>query len=221
MSEHHDQPHGHGHHGHHHDRGWRAVVRYLRCSPKMWRSPVNREVIKQLDLRAHERVLDVGAGMGAGVVLAAQTGARVVAVEPTPFMRLVLRVRCLGQHARKRIEILDGAAEHLPVTDASVDAAWSVNAMHHWADLDAGIAELRRVMRRGGRVLLVDEDFDDPAHTSHDQFAARRREHEFEFAHVEPAVVGAKLDAAGFAVSTADKTVFAGQPAKLVRATKT
>ena len=77
MSEHHDQAHGHGHH---HDRGWRAVVRYLRLSPRMWRSPVNREVIEQLDICADERVLDVGAGMGAGVVLAAQMGARVVAV---------------------------------------------------------------------------------------------------------------------------------------------
>jgi ubiquinone/menaquinone biosynthesis C-methylase UbiE len=217
MSEHHDRPHGHRHH---HDRGWRAVVRYARCSRKMWRSPVNREVITQLDVRADERVLDVGAGMGAGVVLAAQKGARVVAVDPTPFMRLVLRVRRLGQRARKRIEILDGAAEHLPVADASVDAAWSVNAMHHWGDLDAGIAELRRVMRRGGRVLLVDEDFDDPAHESHERFGARRRHREHEFAHVDPAVVGAKLDAAGFGVTTADKTVFGGQPAKLVRATK-
>jgi ubiquinone/menaquinone biosynthesis C-methylase UbiE len=177
-------------------------------------------VIEQLDIRAHERVLDIGAGMGAGVVVAAQRGGRVVAVDPTPFMRLVLRVRRLGQRARKRIEVLDGAVEHLPVADSSVDAAWSVNAMHHWADLDAAIAELRRVIRAGGRVLLIDEDFDDPAHASHEQFAARRRKHEHVFAPVDPAVVGAKLDAAGFAVTTAAKTHFAGQPAKLVQATK-
>ncbi len=174
----------------------------------------------QLDIRADERALDVGAGMGAGVVLAAQMGARVVAVDPTPFMRFVLRVRRLGQRARKRIEILDGAVEHLPVTGSSVDAAWSVNAMHHWTDLDAGIAELRRAMRPGGRVLLIDEDFDDPAHESHEQFRERRRADKHEFAHVDPVVVGAKLEAAGFAVTNADKTVFAGQPAKFVRATK-
>jgi ubiquinone/menaquinone biosynthesis C-methylase UbiE len=186
----------------------------------MWRSPVNREVVRQLDIRADERALDVGAGMGAGVVLAARTGARVVAVDPTPFMRLVLRVRRAGQRARRRIEILDGAVEHLPVADTSIDAAWSVNAMHHWVDLDAAIAELRRVMRHGGRVLLVDEDFDDPTHESHDQFGERRREHAHVFASIDPVVVGAKLAAAGFVVTTADKTVFSGQPAKLVRATK-
>ena len=217
MRERHDHPQGHGHH---HDRGWRAVARYVRSSRRMWTSPVNREVITLLDIRADERVLDVGAGMGPGAVLAAQAGARVVAVDPTPFMRLVLGVRRLGQRSRKRIEILDGDAEHLPVTDASVDAAWAVNAMHHWADLDAGIAELRRVLRRGGRLILVDEDFDDPAHQDHERIRARRRKHDLEFADIDPAVVGAKLAATGFAVEEADKTVLAGRPAKLVRATK-
>jgi ubiquinone/menaquinone biosynthesis C-methylase UbiE len=186
----------------------------------MWRSAVNREAIKQLEIRAGERVLDVGAGMGAGAVLAAHAGANVVAVDPTPFMRLVLRMRRLGQRERTRIEILAGAAEQLPVTDGSIDAAWAINAMHHWPDLDAGIRELRRVMRTGGRVLLVDEDFDDPTHVSHEQFCARRREHAHEFTHIDPTVMGAKLDAAGFTVIIAEKTVFAGQPAKLIRATK-
>jgi ubiquinone/menaquinone biosynthesis C-methylase UbiE len=217
MPEHQDHPDGHGHH---HDRGWRAVARYLRFARSMWMSPVNREVIKQLDIRADERVLDVGAGMGPGVVLAAKAGARAVAVDPMPFMRLVLRLRRLWQRSRNRMEILDGAAEQLPVTGASVDAALAVNAMHHWTDLDAAIGEVTRVLRRGGRLMLVDEDFDDPSHKDHKRFSARRRGHDPEFADVDPAVVGAKLAAAGFVVEEAGKTVVAGQPAKLVRATK-
>jgi ubiquinone/menaquinone biosynthesis C-methylase UbiE len=196
------------------------VARYLRLSRSMWTSPVNRDVITLLDIRANERVLDVGAGMGPGVVLAARAGAHVVAVDPTPFMRLVLRVRRLGQRSRKRIEVLDGAAEHLPVRDASVDAVWAVNAMHHWADLDAAIAEIGRVLRQGGRLMVVDEDFDDPAHEDHERFRARRRKHDLEFADVDPTVVGAKLAAVGFAVEEAGKTVVAGRPAKLVRAMK-
>jgi ubiquinone/menaquinone biosynthesis C-methylase UbiE len=186
----------------------------------MWTSPVNRAVIALLDIGAGERVLDVGAGMGAGAVLAAQTGARVVAVEPTPFLRRVLRMRRLGQRARRRIEILDGAAEHLPVPDGSVDAAWAVNAMHHWTDLESAVAELARVLRPGGRVLLVDEDFDDPAHTDHDRVHARRHKQDLEFPDIDPAVVADLLAAAGFAVQEAATTVAAGQPAKLVRATK-
>ena len=157
----------------------------------MWTSSVNRAVISLLDIGADERVLDIGAGMGPGAVLAAQAGAHVVAVEPTPFLRRVLRVRRLGQRSRRRIEILDGTAEHLPVTDASIDAAWSVNAMHHWADIDTAVAELGRVLRRGGRLLLVDEDFDDPAHADHERVRARRHRQHLEFADIDPSVVGA------------------------------
>lgn len=217
MSEHQGHPYGHGHQ---HDRGWGAVARYLRYFGSMWMSPVNREVIVLLDIRPAEQVLDVGAGMGPGAVLAAKAGARVVAVDPTPFMRLVLGVRRLWQRSRNRMEILDGTAEQLPVPDASVDAAWAVNAMHHWSDLDAAIGELRRVLRPGGRLVLVDEDFDDPSHEDHKRFSARRRSHDVEFADVDPAEVGSKLVAAGFVVDEAGKTLVAGRPAKLLRATK-
>jgi ubiquinone/menaquinone biosynthesis C-methylase UbiE len=196
------------------------VVRYLRCSRRMWNSPVNRAAVTALDIRADERVLDIGAGMGPGVMLAAQAGARVVAVDPAPFMRFVLGVRRLGQRSRNRIEIVDGTAEHLPVSDASIDAALAVNAMHHWADLDAAVAELGRVLRRGGRLLLVDEDFDDPGHPEHERMRARRRKHGQAFADIDPAAVGSRIAAAGFKVDEANKTVLAGRPAKLIRATK-
>jgi SAM-dependent methyltransferase len=218
MPEHHDRSKGHGHQ---HDRGWRAIVRYARLSRKMWTSPVNRAVITLLDLRTDERVLDIGAGMGPGTVLAAQVGAHVVAVDPMPVMRGVLSARRLWQRSRKRIEIVDGAAEHLPAQDASVDATWAVNAMHHWTDLHAGVAELRRVLRPGGRLVLVDENFDDPTHPDHDRVRNHRRDPHHEFDDVDPAVVGAELTAAGFAVSEAGKTILAGRPAKLVRATRT
>jgi ubiquinone/menaquinone biosynthesis C-methylase UbiE len=218
MAEHHGHSQGHGHQ---HDRGWRAVVRYVRLSRKLWTSPVNRAVITLLDLRTNERVLDIGAGMGPSTVLAAQVGAHVVAVDPMPFMRGVLSVRRLWQRSRKRIEIIDGAAEHLPVQDVSVDAAWAVNAMHHWTDLHAGVTELHRVLRPGGRLLLVDENFDDPTHPDHDRVRTDRRVHDHRFDDVDPAVVGAELTAAGFTVSEASETALARRPAKLIRATRT
>lgn len=135
-------------------------------------------------------------------------------------MRFVLEMRRLGQRARQRLEIVDGAAEHLPVGDSSIDAAWAVNMMHHWTDPDAGVSELRRVLRGGGRLLLVDEDFDDPGHPEHERMRARRRKHGHAFPDIDPAAVGSRIAADGFTVEEANKTVLAGRPAKLIRATK-
>ena len=208
----------HGAHGHHHDRGWRAVVRYIRLAPKMWSSSVNDEMVEDLGVRRGEAVLDIGAGMGSGTIAAAKAGARVTAVEPTPFLRGVLRMRRLGQRARRNIDVRDGAAEHLPVSDSSVDAAWAVNVMHHWTDVDAAINELHRVLRAGGRVLLVDENFDDPEHPEHDRIRAARQRRHLHFDHVDPAVIGDKLTSHGFSVQEATGTRFGDRPAKVIRA---
>src|ERR1043166_5922680 len=87
----HRHSHGAGHgHAHAHDRGVSAFLRYLRLAPKLWRSEVNAEVVRSIAPRGGEHVVDLGAGMGAATVLAARSGARVVAVEPTSFMRWIL-----------------------------------------------------------------------------------------------------------------------------------
>src|SRR5689334_2638731 len=80
--------HGHGHgHGHHNDRGLGAALRYLRLLPVMWRSAVNDAVVRELAIQRGELVVDLGSGMGAATVAAARRGAKVIAVDPTPFMR--------------------------------------------------------------------------------------------------------------------------------------
>lgn len=186
----------------------------------MWSSPVNQVVVDELGVRTGERVVDIGAGMGAGTVLSARVGARVIAVEPTPFLRSVLRVRRLVQRARKRIEVRDGAAEHLPVAEASIDAAWAVNVMHHFTDVDAAMGELGRVLVSGGRLLLVDESFDDPMHPAHAEVHARRHRDGRHFDEVDPGAIADKLVARGFAVLDAGSSVLGGRPAKVVRATK-
>lgn len=144
----------------------------------MWATPVNEAVIDLVAPCATELVVDVGAGMGPTTVLAARRGADVVAVDPTPFMRHVLRVRRLAQRERQCIEIVDGAAESMPVDDAAAHAAWSVNAMHHFTDPDGAAAELHRVLRSGGRLVLVDEDFDDPRHELYEEMKDRHGGHD-------------------------------------------
>jgi SAM-dependent methyltransferase len=209
MTGHHDHSHGYGHAS---DQGVRGMLRYLRFARQMWRSEINDAVIELVGPGAGERVVDVGAGMGAGVVVAARTGAAVVAVEPTPFMRRTLQVRRLLQRARSRIEVVDASAEHLPVDDGSVEAIWAVNTMHHWIDPELGAAEIARALGPGGRVVLVDEDFDDPQHPEHERFGSEHGDDHHGFTMVDADRMGELLTAVGLIDVDAAKRTLAGRP---------
>lgn len=192
----------------------------MKMLPKMWRSPVSRDVIHAIAPQPGERVVDLGAGMGPATVLAAKAGASVLAVDPTPYMRHILGVRRLGQRARTAIRVADGSAESIPAADHSVDALWTVNTMHHWTDLNAAVHELARVLRPGGRLLLVDEDFDAPAHPAFAHMHDRKAERAHDFTEIDPAVVAEKLRAAGFTTVEGSTGSMSDRPVKAVRATR-
>ncbi|MDV7133070.1 class I SAM-dependent methyltransferase [Williamsia muralis] len=82
------------------------------------------------------RVLDVGAGTGSYE----PTDRTVVAVEPSRTM--------IEQRAPGSAPVVQAVAQNLPFVDGQFDVAMAVLTVHHWADVDAGIAELRRVSRR-------------------------------------------------------------------------
>jgi SAM-dependent methyltransferase len=81
-------------------------------------------------------VVNVGAGAGAYE----PAGREVVAVEPSSVM--------IGQRPPGSAPCLRASAEHLPLADGTFDAAMAILTVHHWDDLERGIAELRRVARR-------------------------------------------------------------------------
>ncbi len=186
----------------------------------MWRSEVNREVVRAVAPVSGECVVDLGAGMGPATVEAAKSGAKVVAVDPTRYMRQILGLRRRWQRHRAAIRVVDGAAESIPLAESSVDALWTVNTIHHWTERDRVSQELARVMKPGGRVLLVDEDFDDPSHPWHEHWRAQRERHGHEFDDVAAEVVATSLIRAGFATAQGTRTTIAGRPAKVVRATR-
>jgi SAM-dependent methyltransferase len=209
-SEHHQ--HSHDHHGHENDQGIKGALRYLRRLPEMWRSPINDAIIDLVDPQAGERMVDIGAGMGAGAMPAAATGAHVLAVEPTPFVRRALRMRRIFSRCRACVEVVDGAAERIPVADRSVDAIWAVNTMHHWIDIERSVAEITRVLKPGGRVLLVDELFNDPSHPEYERFGAEHGPEHHGFTMVEADQMGSFLRAAGLTdVDTSDLPIV-GRP---------
>jgi ubiquinone/menaquinone biosynthesis C-methylase UbiE len=167
-----------------------------------------------------ECVVDLGPGIGAATVEAARSGATVIAVDPMPYMRGILRLRQGWQRHRAAIRVVAGAAESIPLEDGSVDALWTVNTIHHWTERDEASRELARVMKPQGRLLLVNEDFDDPSHPEHRRAAARRAQHRHHFEEVDPELVAAALTRAGFAEARGSRTTIAERPAKVIRATR-
>ncbi len=215
-------PHSHDHaagehrHGHANDQGIKGALRYLRWLPRMWTSEINDAVVDMIAPRPGERVLDIGAGLGAGAVRAAATGAHVIAVEPTPFLRRLLTVRrALG---RADVDVVDGTAERIPVETDSIDALWAVNTMHHWTDPERGAAEVVRVLRPGGRVVLVDERFTDPDHPDHDEFGTDHGPEHHGFTMVDADHMKSMLEAAGLAGVDASSSSIADRPVIAVTA---
>lgn len=92
--------------------------------------------------------LDLGAGTGKFTPRLIETGADVIAVEPVAAMRDRLAARLPSVRA------LAGAAEAIPLADASVDAIVCAQAFH-WFATDAALAEMRRVLRPGGALGLI------------------------------------------------------------------
>jgi ubiquinone/menaquinone biosynthesis C-methylase UbiE len=101
-------------------------------------------------------VLDVGCGTGALLTeLAARVqGARLLAVDPARGMTALSRDRL--SDATTPAIVAQAMAERLPLGDGTVDLALSTMSFDHWRDQRAGIRELARVLRPGGRVVLVD-----------------------------------------------------------------
>ncbi|RZI95400.1 MAG: class I SAM-dependent methyltransferase [Microbacterium sp.] len=94
------------------------------------------------------RVADVGAGTGKLTRALVDAEAEVVAVDPDPAMLATLRERVPG------VPTFTGAAERLPLPDASLDAV-VVGQAWHWVEPVAGSAEVGRVLRPGGVLGLV------------------------------------------------------------------
>jgi SAM-dependent methyltransferase len=101
---------------------------------------------------AGSAVLDVATGPGYGAALAAERGAKVVAVD------LSSEMLDLAAKLHPEIEFRQADANALPFEDATFDAVVSNLLMPHVSDLPAVVRELARVVRAGGRVALTTWD---------------------------------------------------------------
>ena len=119
----------------------------------------NKRALDMLPLwtaeREFGRVLDVGCGTGNLLPLLEAPGYRMqeyVGVDLSPEMLRVAR----SKPCRVPATWIAADAARVPLRDSSFDIAVSASVLHYWADVDAALAEIRRVLRPGGRLLLLD-----------------------------------------------------------------
>ena len=96
---------------------------------------------------------DLGCGTGQLSTLVAPFVARVVAVDSSPSMLQAARKR-LREH--RNVDLRRGDLEALPIDDGLLDAATLMLVLHHVADPARALAEVARVLKPGGRLLIVD-----------------------------------------------------------------
>jgi demethylmenaquinone methyltransferase/2-methoxy-6-polyprenyl-1,4-benzoquinol methylase len=113
---------------------------------RLWR----RAVADAVDARPGERVLDLAAGTGSSSLPFAAAGAQVVA---TDFSLGMLRV---GKRAHPALDLLAGDALRLPFADATFDAVTISFGLRNVSDVDAALAEMARVARPGGRLVVCE-----------------------------------------------------------------
>lgn len=101
------------------------------------------------------RVLDVGTGAGATALALAARGARVVALDLTPAMLERARAQA-AERGLAGFETRLGDAAELPFGAAAFDVVSCRVCAHHFGRARRAVAEMARVLRPGGQILLID-----------------------------------------------------------------
>jgi ubiquinone/menaquinone biosynthesis C-methylase UbiE len=128
-------------------------------------APENRSLLRRLEPKPGEAILELGCGHGRALARVAERNAPglAVGVDPSAVMRRVAAWHLRHGIAAGHVRIDEGDASTIPSPNARFDKAFSVHTVYFWPDLDAGLRELHRVLRPGGELILGFHDGRDPA----------------------------------------------------------
>jgi ubiquinone/menaquinone biosynthesis C-methylase UbiE len=116
-----------------------------------------RWVLSVLALRPSHRVLEIGFGSGHDIQRACRlvSEGSVAGVDHSEEMVRMARRRNAVEARSGKVDLRLGSATALPFGDTQFDRVFSINSVQFWEDLRAGLREVRRVLRPGGRAAIA------------------------------------------------------------------
>lgn len=128
---------------------WSSWYRYTPLGRALAR--IQRHAIDRLGLKGGELVLDLGCGPGDGMRLVGVKGGKAVGLDYSEGMLAKAKERVIARGRLTR-----GDAGRLPFRDGVFDRIVCTNSFHHYPDRLAALKEMRRVLKKGGQLVLVD-----------------------------------------------------------------
>ena len=122
----------------------------------IWTEEMRTEALGLLSLDRDDRVLDVGCGTGFGTEGLLDHVDTVHGLDQS-VDQMERAWEKFGKH--DRVRFYRGDAERLPFADDTFDVVWSSGSIEYWPDPVAGLAEMRRVAKPGGQVLVVGPNY--------------------------------------------------------------
>lgn len=117
--------------------------------------------LQQVSIEKNFNILDVGCGGGRTIqkLAAVATEGLVCGVDYASGSVAVSRSKNARLIKSGRVEIREGSVSHLPFPDGSFDLATAVETQYYWPDLVADMKEVRRVLKSGGRLVVIAETY--------------------------------------------------------------
>jgi demethylmenaquinone methyltransferase/2-methoxy-6-polyprenyl-1,4-benzoquinol methylase len=129
---------------------------YDRINPFIWNEDMRDEAIGWLELEGDEKILDIGCGTGFATEGLLQHVDTIYGLDQSAH-QLEKAYAKFGKSGP--VKFHRGDAERLPFKDDSFDVVWSSGSIEYWPNPVDALEECRRIVKPGGKVLIVGPDY--------------------------------------------------------------